>query len=417
MSLQEARKNPDQNPKTSINEIIKKRVKETTNQTGKFKNIFLTLTSVEKVGVNPFPYDDKTPLGIYAYPAEYVLDLIGDNKSLSELPFGGDQPYVNTFSISGTVIDLSDQTNQQDYIKKLIKFIQKHIGDDVVVRKNGVDYDLDQMMEFSLSAKSPLWRFTKLICSSVARKTKLPEHSAWTKMFRALNIDAVIDTTGSIHKNEPTQVIVFNPKSIINVSRFHNKYSPESVNKSVKHGMTHAEETRGVSSHLSTLDTSEILEFLEQNGNKFINSISDPEKRLKVVKLKPELIKAIDMPTTKEIVAVLTRVDSGFEEYLGALPSNVLKNWSSQSEENLNRLVSAFRTTPFMKDSNLVKQTLAAVPVLAEKISLSRDLAQFVVKHSSRFTPFGVSKAKSALELEEMVSIADELATMLSEWN
>ena len=79
--------------------------------------------------------------------------------------------------------------------------------------------------------------------------------------------------------------------------------------------------------------------------------------------------------------------------------------------------MSAFRTTPFMKDSNLVKQTLAAVPVLAEKISLSRDLAQFVVKHSSRFTPFGVSKAKSALELEEMVSIADELATMLSEWN
>ena len=416
MSLNEARKNPDQNPKTSINELIKQKVNSTSDRVGNFKNIFLTLTSVEKVGINPFPYDSTTPLGIYAYPAEYVADLIGDKKPLTVLPFGGKQPYSNMFSISGEVVDLTDQGPQQDYIKKLIKFINTHIGE-VVVQKNGVNYNLDQIMEFSLSAKSPLWRFTKLICSAVAKKTKLPEHSAWTRMFRALKIDAVIDTEGSIHKNEPTQVIVFNPKSIINVEQFRNKYSPDSIDYSVKHGMATAEETRGVRTHLSTLDTSEIIEYLEQHGSKHINSISDPERRLKVVKTKPDLIKSIDTPTTKEIIAVISRVDSGFEEYLGALPGNVLRNWASQSEENLNRLVSALRTVTFMRNSDLVKSTLAAVPALVEKISLSREMAQFVVKHASRFTPAGVKKAKGVLDLEEMVSIADELATMLSEWN
>ena len=416
MSLHEARKNPDQNPKTPINTLIKRSVENTSNRIGKFKNIFVTLTSVEKIGINPFPYDDKTPLGIYAYPAEYVLELIGDKKSLSVLPFGGKHPYANVFSIDGTVIDLSDESIQQSYIKKLIKFINLHIGE-ITVRKNGVNYDLDQMMEFSMSAPSPLWKFTKLICNSVAEKTKLPVHSAWTRMFRALKIDAVIDTTGSIHKNEPTQVIVFNPKSIINVTRFENKYSPNDTETAVKQGMVSADETRGVKQQLADLSPQEIVEYLSQHGSKFINSIADPTKRLAVIKLEPNLLKAVNLPSTKEIVAAISRTDSGFEEFLGALPPTVLRNWASQSDENLNRLIVAFRTTTFMRDQSLVKQTLAVVPVLVEKIPLSKEIANFVVKHSSRFTPAGVSKAKSVLELEEMVSVADELATMLSEWN
>ena len=68
-TLSEARKNPGQNPKTSINAIIQKAYDETTDMvTPTTKNLFVSFTTVDKLGINPQSHYD-TPLGIYSYPA------------------------------------------------------------------------------------------------------------------------------------------------------------------------------------------------------------------------------------------------------------------------------------------------------------------------------------------------------------
>ena len=51
-------------------------------------NLVVTFTAIDKVGINP-KSDHDTPIGIYFYPIKYVID-----KKM-EVPFMGDQPYIN----------------------------------------------------------------------------------------------------------------------------------------------------------------------------------------------------------------------------------------------------------------------------------------------------------------------------------
>lgn len=102
----EARRNPEQNPKTSINQTIIDKLEATTDNIGGTKNLFVSFTSVDKLGINPKSEYD-TPIGIYAYPALYVSRITGTNKNMNELPFAGNQPYVNLFKASGNIINIS----------------------------------------------------------------------------------------------------------------------------------------------------------------------------------------------------------------------------------------------------------------------------------------------------------------------
>ena len=62
IALLEARKNPDKNPKESINSAFIRREKETTDFTaGDVRNSFVSMTLIDKLGINPKSKYD-TPL-------------------------------------------------------------------------------------------------------------------------------------------------------------------------------------------------------------------------------------------------------------------------------------------------------------------------------------------------------------------
>src|SRR5574337_1380847 len=70
---------------------------------------FFTMTEINKVGVNP-QSGYSTPLGVYCYPLtkEYYHKLIAGT-----LPFAGDKPYVNVFTLSAPTFNLTTYTEQQ----------------------------------------------------------------------------------------------------------------------------------------------------------------------------------------------------------------------------------------------------------------------------------------------------------------
>ena len=128
--LQEARKNPELNPKISVNQEIISHLDNAKKLSGTaVKNSFVSFTQIDKLGINPSSKYD-TPLGIYSYPAEYVEKQTGKDKPMSTLPFAGSSPFANIFSVRGNIVDLNNLSNRdlQQYYEKLSNFYAEFKG-------------------------------------------------------------------------------------------------------------------------------------------------------------------------------------------------------------------------------------------------------------------------------------------------
>lgn len=125
--LLEARKNPEQNPKVSVNQRVIDALNATTDEVANTPNLFVSFTKLDKLGVNPLSEYD-TPIGIYAYPAQYVDEVVGKYNPMNKLPFAGDSPYVNLFNAQGNIIDISKMSPNEvnGYYKKYQNCGLKH---------------------------------------------------------------------------------------------------------------------------------------------------------------------------------------------------------------------------------------------------------------------------------------------------
>jgi hypothetical protein len=109
--LDEARKNPEMNPKVSAYEALLPYKDD--------DNAFIHFTNLNKLGINPLS-GFETPVGVYAYPLKQVWDLykVDKAKSLSVLPFGSDRAYIQLFKWNGKgklVSDLKKDYTSADY--------------------------------------------------------------------------------------------------------------------------------------------------------------------------------------------------------------------------------------------------------------------------------------------------------------
>lgn len=126
----EARSNPEQNPKLDVDQAIMAAY-ESLGQKSKSK-VGLSMTHVDKLGVNPRSTYD-TPLGIYAYPFDWVYNEAKAKKPTRGfkdiLPFEGNAPYANVFDWkdSAVMLDLAsfDQSQYEYFTKKLVDVIAK----------------------------------------------------------------------------------------------------------------------------------------------------------------------------------------------------------------------------------------------------------------------------------------------------
>lgn len=238
--MQEARKNPEMNPKISAYQHLKLRYEKVTgNITTKVKNLFVSFTTIEKLGINPKSEYD-TPLGIYAYPAQYVMkEIHHSHEDMTMLPFAGDSPFVNIFEATGNIINISSFTKPaamkyykklgqiySDYYKKANPKIEKNKA-----WKFAVD-DLESVINrASRLAKdnSPGGQFWYVLISIVRKLSNIigtPAPVIWNKVMREMDIDGVVDLgKGIIHSNEPTQAVFFHIGAIKDNKRYDNKWS------------------------------------------------------------------------------------------------------------------------------------------------------------------------------------------------
>jgi hypothetical protein len=142
----EARRNPEQNPKVSALDSLKKYKGRDdvyvsfTDDVGTKSNPdvaaepYNTGTGINakgkshnsrgsKIGINP-KYDHGTPLGIYAYPISYVLDR---SSGEPDVPYAADRPYIQVIRSTGNMLDL--QKYSQDDLENDCAALQADVPD------------------------------------------------------------------------------------------------------------------------------------------------------------------------------------------------------------------------------------------------------------------------------------------------
>lgn len=183
-------------------------------------------TSGAKIGINP-KSEYHTPIGIYAYPVDYVI------RNNGWVPYGNDRPYLWIMEPVQPVLKLDEMTSSEytDLVEKL--WHAEYNGFDL---ETEFGQELLEYAEDTAGWSSPggkFWNLTRIISRmknvilpeeedeihDLLADLEMPMHSnptAWNALFRFLGYGAVSDTKGIIHSNEPVQ-IVFLEKSALKV--------------------------------------------------------------------------------------------------------------------------------------------------------------------------------------------------------
>jgi hypothetical protein len=236
--LIEGRKNKEQNPKVSINQEIEDALEKTdkTIPGSQIKNCFVSFTEIEKLGINP-KSKHETPLGIYAYPAEYVhrASSYGKKSMDNSVPFAGDSEFANIFSAKGNIVDVPamSTTDMNEYYEKMKKYWHDIVGGSYEDASSEVGRLIDRSeyhSNHSDSAGGRFWFVTMELAEFISDHLQQKRTVSWNKLFRAIGIDGCVDNgAGIIHTNEPTQAVFFSKSVIQNNKRVQNKYSPDRV--------------------------------------------------------------------------------------------------------------------------------------------------------------------------------------------
>jgi hypothetical protein len=302
--LAEARRNPEQNPKISINQQIDDYVASDPNDT------YISFTSIDKLGINPGSVYN-TPLGIYAYPINYVKKVTKDGKSMLELPFAGESEYANLFHARGTIIDLANMQlhEARDYYKKITDLWVELSGED---RKTSVDQVEDIITKASKLAAFPdyvggrFWYVTMMIAGLLTNKKKKGNAIStiiWNKLFRSIGIDGVVDNgIGIIHSNERYQAVFFSIEAIVDVKRVYNKWSPGHMELKKFLGTASKAMSHDVTQKIRGMSVDEIVQnFIDGELKPYhINYIKSPGVRVALLKKAPWFLNSFSKPTTEE---------------------------------------------------------------------------------------------------------------------
>lgn len=310
--LSEARKNPDLNPKTSINQEISDYV-----ATGDPDSVYVSFTELEKLGINPSSMHN-TPIGIYAYPVAYIQGMTSGGARMTRLPFAGDAPFANLFRAEGNFLFISEmsQSTADDLTNDVFdvwKQISKHKDDKLADQRDKI---ISQSYTNAIVRHLPggkFWYITKMIATLMAKKFKGSISVQWNKLFRLIGIDGVVDNGGGIiHSNEPTQAVFFTTNVISDTKRVINKYSPEHIESSEYEGGRRQRSIRITKRNAQAMTDSQLIAAFLDGDDRFdvedLNFLKDrPQVRIGVIRKDPTKIEEIENPTVEEQAVAIGR--------------------------------------------------------------------------------------------------------------
>lgn len=223
MSLNEARKNPEKNEKLTVYQAVEQAI-TTAGKIDGVTNLFVSFTTENKLGINPNSFVRDTPIGIYAYPAEYVLKMMDGSSMVGTLPYVGRAPkWANIFSVKGNIYNIQTMSDERvlGYVEQLYA-----IGERRGVSREVIEKIVDDSYSEGSNPDKPggrLWYITWTLASTITSVggNKGLFYVMWNRLFRDIGIDGLIDADESgtvgqeiIHYNEPCQAMFLSTDTI-----------------------------------------------------------------------------------------------------------------------------------------------------------------------------------------------------------
>jgi hypothetical protein len=196
--LIEARKNPDQNTRTSVTDQLI----DIRDQSDDPTNLFVSFTQINKLGINPGS-SFQTPLGIYSYPIDFVIR----SHQHDQIPWAGGSPFIQVFSIPtrSNIWVLSNSSQTPEIKQKLasVGAISKRL-----TKQDAKSVWLGQYPKFKNKGMSN---------SEISIKLR--------KDLRAVGIEGVIDNgQGIVNPNEPSMAVFFSTSVINHIATIRNSH-------------------------------------------------------------------------------------------------------------------------------------------------------------------------------------------------
>lgn len=165
--LNEARRNPEQNPKLDPIDVLKKYTDS---------GYYMSYTAIDKLGINPRS-SYNTPIGVYSYPIimDSILGGIIASKNMSRVPYMGEAPYVWIFKPKypdrGLIITEYNDIDYSEDVSKLFKYISAKN-----VRIAGAFDNVQSIAENESRKQSPagnIWNFTRVLANLLSGSESL----------------------------------------------------------------------------------------------------------------------------------------------------------------------------------------------------------------------------------------------------
>lgn len=313
----EARKRPAINSKISIADEVRNGLEGAEVRYG-IKNSYISFTRFKKLGIYPMS-EFNTPNGIYCYSCEYVLKQIsqrGEETTMADLPFAGNQPYANIFSIKGNMlrIDIMTEDEYNLYIPKVRKVIETYNTS----KNNILEAFDDAILNAASQATKPrlvggrFWYITMIAAERLSLVRGTRSSIIWANLFRQIGIDGIIDNgSGIIFKNEPSQMVVFSMDNIYNISLHYNKYTKYSINAGIKKGESKTTHIRNIEGY----SDEELLACVKEYPS-LVKYITDEGKRNMVITRYPKCVLELRTPTTEDILSACVGSNMFIIEYV-----------------------------------------------------------------------------------------------------
>lgn len=207
----EARSNPEKSSRATGHEQALEYLKQFSD----LSNMGVRMASIPKLGLNP-KSDYDTPVGICFYPADYYVRTKSEKNY--KLPLHDEMKYIQIFTWGdASVLDLKSMTSE--LYNELLERLMKMYDPDLVWQYN--EESNEEALHKKLLA-GRFWYVTWMLVKKDPRK--------WNRLFRNLGYDVVVDNgQGIIHRNEPTQGIIFTPRVITHMEQVSSNYRTDTA--------------------------------------------------------------------------------------------------------------------------------------------------------------------------------------------
>lgn len=356
--LFEARREPQDNVKPYINVQLKNQLSDTRDQIAGVPNIFANFMGIEKLGINYSPDYETTPLGIYAYPVEWLVNRYYSRKDYDI--YASDSPYVNLIKVQGNIVNLTTMTDGQaasyyDAIQrfwgKAIAVNPKHLGDEMVKHIEAAKTEAP----VSDLAGGRFWYLTRLVSEDIASATGKKMINVWNILLRNIGIDGAVDNGSKIiHEAEPTQAVFLSKAVITDSTRLRNQYTSHKMQKQTQYGYSRMDRLERVGGKLKTItDPEQAYGILSKHGFDLIGWIRNPDVRQYILKKTPQILGDLKHPTASDYEAAFDGdftavMNMGLNLDQRAIAQAVTK---TPTPKNLNSVLTYLRSFPYREKS------------------------------------------------------------------